>query len=107
MLQSNENVTLIDSDVILFFSIGKTARERWKLFKNISKIGFQRFGDVADVKNRISHAAKQLLKHTSMCNTIYFAESNSLRWMQTKTQYIWFAASHVRGTISNRRMPHR
>lgn len=40
----NESVDPIDFDVI-FSSIGKTARERWKLFKNISKIGFQRAGD--------------------------------------------------------------
>lgn len=40
-------------------------------------------------------------------NFFSMAESNSLRWLQTKTESLRFASSHVRSTISNRRMPHR
>lgn len=74
--KSNVNIDLIDSDVI-FSSIGKMARERWKLFKNISKIGFQRTGET-DVTTTIHiHTKFKFLERINaitfplQCQTVY------------------------------------
>lgn len=39
------------SKILLFYSRGKTASERWKLFKNITKLGLQRQHNQNDSEN--------------------------------------------------------